>query len=164
VARPALLLHTRLRFLCSRGRSVILGDIRFGEQNEVVVELATSATKDGAAVEALDAVLQWDDSTTGERHEERVFVGAKATNDHALLESGKDESVANAVARARDAAATLQRIEQERAADRATKARPTTSFADEAAPLPSPVAGAPRRAPEEVKREHNEAMRRFQSF
>src|SRR5262249_49644652 len=76
-----------------RGVQVLLGDLSLGEQHEIVVELATNATKDGSNVEALDAVLHWQDGMSGAIHEDRVFVGAKATLDEARISAGKNEKV-----------------------------------------------------------------------
>lgn len=161
----------------NHGMQVLLGDLTLGEQHELVVELATNPTKDGSTVEALDAVLRWQDGVGGETHEERVFVGAKATTDEARIAAGKDEKVTDAVARAKDAAATLQKLEEQRnvqrnersnldnlaAPDQAAKgggagAHPTKT------PMPSPVANAPRMPADEVRRAHSQAIQNFQAY
>lgn len=43
------------------------------------MELASSAAKDGANIEVLDAVLRYEDGVGGAQHEAHVFVGAKST-------------------------------------------------------------------------------------
>ena len=168
-----------------RGVSVQLGDLSLGEQAEVVVELASVATKDGANVEVLDAVLRYEDGVGGAQHEERVFVGAKSTQDVASIAQGHQKNVEDAFARAKDAAATLERIENDRNMQNA-KNRPS-------APSPSPVASPPRRSPagggagamapkpaspseapaaaadmkfsaEELRQQHDKAMRNFQAY
>jgi hypothetical protein len=135
--------------------SVTLGDLTYGEENEIVVELASSQAKDGSAIEALDATLRWQDGFGGTAREERFFLGAKATTDEARIASGKDQGVADAVARAKDAAATLQKIEQQRALDRAKSANVNM-------PMPAPLA-APMNA-DETRRAHERALKNFQHY
>jgi Ca-activated chloride channel homolog len=141
-----------------RGVSVQLGDLSLGEQAEVVVELAASAAKDGANVEVLDAVLRYEDGVGGPQREERIFVGAKSTQDVASIAQGHVKSVEDAFARAKDAAATLERIENER-----NKARGNANK-DRATPA-APAAAAPRKTSAEgQRREHDEAMKNFQAY
>jgi Ca-activated chloride channel family protein len=167
-----------------RGVSIHLGDMSLGDTQEIVVELAATAAKDGANVEVLDAVLRFEEGVGGMSREERVFVGAKATQDTASLTQGKDKSVEDAFARARDAAATLERIEILRNQNRAAQpATPTPAPAPVTAPAsPRPArsarepafdqrAGAaaavapakPTPPPEEIRRQHDEAMINFQA-
>ncbi len=159
----------------NRGVQVVLGDLPLGERQEIVVELSSKETKEGSTVEALDAVLRWQDMTTGSMHEERVFVGAKATADEARIEAGKDQKVLDAAARAKDAAATLTKLEQER-----NQLRALTNNV----PAPSPVVGnpvevaagagvahpvinfppkMPQRNEDDVRRAHQKALDNFQS-
>ena len=93
---------------------VPLGDLSLGEQAEVVVELAAPAAKNGANVEVLDAVLRYEDGVGGAQHEERVFVGARSTEDASSIAQGHVKTVEDAFARAKDAAATLEKIENDR--------------------------------------------------
>lgn len=137
--------------------SVTLGDLTYGEENEIVVELASSPTKDGGAIEALDAILRWQDGYGGTAREERFFLGAKATNDEARIAASKDQSVADAVARAKDAAATLQKIEQQRNLDRAKSGNLP------AAPVVGIPMPAPKQSADETRRAHDQAMRNFQA-
>lgn len=137
-----------------RGVTVNLGDLTYGEESEVVVELAASAKKDGGTIEALDAILHWQDGASGASREERLFLGAKATMDEARIEGSRDPSVADAFARAKDAAATLRRIEEERDRDRVKK----TALPD----APPPVA-MPRPSPDETRRAHEQALKNFQA-
>ena len=116
-----------------RFMTVHLGDLTLGEQQEIVVELAANPTKDGSTVEALDAVLRWQDGIGGESHEERVFIGAKATVDEARIAAGKDEKVAEAAARAKDAATTLQKLEEQRIQNRTSNIAPGSGAAPVAA-------------------------------
>jgi Ca-activated chloride channel family protein len=144
------------------GLSIALGDMSLGEQQEIVVELAGTPAKDGSTVEALDAVIRFQDGVGGTMREERLFLGAKSTTDEGRIASGKDENVSNAAARARDAAATLLRIEQDR-----KKTAPVPPRAGGlAAPSPAdaaPAAAMPRMSADEQRRIHNDALQNFQS-
>lgn len=141
--------------------NVPLGDLTFGETNEIVVELATNAPKEGATVEALDAVVHWTEQSGGVAREERAFLGAKATKDDAKIGESKSKDVADAVERAKDAAATLKKIEEERVLDN-MKQR-----ANGNAPMPAPVTNAgaapPKQSADERRREHRDAMQNFQA-
>lgn len=141
--------------------NVALGDLTFGETNEIVVELATNAPKEGATVEALDAVVHWTEQSGGVAREERAFLGAKATKDDAKIGESKSKDVADAVERAKDAAATLKKIEEERVLDN-MKQR-----ANGNAPMPAPVTNAgaapPKHSADERRREHRDAMQNFQA-
>jgi Ca-activated chloride channel homolog len=139
-----------------RGLTVVLGDVVLGEKQELVVELAANGAKDGANVEALDAVLRWTDSVGTEVHEERVFLGLKATTDEARIAASKDEEVANAFARAKDAAATLQKIENERMLQNAAQ----RGGAGAAPPAPMPMEHA---SPAKLRKSHDEAIQNFQA-
>lgn len=156
-----------------RGVQVMLGDLSLGESHELVVELASNPTKDGSTVEALDAVLRWQDGSGGAMHEDRVFVGAKATSDEARISAGKDDKVVEAAARAKDAAATLQKIEVQRNMMNKTsgmnapvapspsvphQADAEDNFAAAMAPKPAP----PRMSPAEMRRAHQDAIQNFQ--
>jgi Ca-activated chloride channel family protein len=140
---------------------VTLGDLTFGEQNEIVVELATNAAKDGANIEALDAVLHWGESNGGQR-EERAFLGAKATTDDTKIGAAQVQAVADAVARAKDAAATLKKIEADRAQQNRNNLQGNVMPSPASAP---PLAVPPPKAqsPEETRRMHDQAMRNFQA-
>lgn len=140
-----------------RAMSVQLGDLTYGETNEIVVELATTPAKDGAAVEALDAVVHWYDGTT--EREERTFLGAKATTDEAKIGAAKSKDVADAVSRAQDAAATLKKIEEERGLQ--NRAAPLNVGNANAAPS---AAGAPPKTAAEQRRAHESAIRNFQAY
>ena len=144
-----------------RGVSVPLGDVSLGEEQEVVLELASAPARSGASVEVLDAVLRYQDGLGGVTREERVFVGARASADLAAVEASRQQAVHDAAARARDAAATLERIEQERGQDRAKTApaapSPSPEATDENAALRPPASAS------EIRRLHGEAMRRFQA-
>jgi Ca-activated chloride channel family protein len=150
------------------GRSLVvnLGDVSLGDEQELVVDLTATNPKDGSNVEVLDAVLHFQDGVGGATREERVFVGARATKEEAKVVEGRDSSVEQAAARARDAAATLERIQQQRESDRGAKQgaqRPVVPMpvhvpasSAQAPPAPAPAAAA---APERTRYEHDEAMR-----
>jgi Ca-activated chloride channel family protein len=149
-----------------RSVTVQLGDLSLGEQAEVVVELAAASPKDGANVEVLDAVLHYLDGV-GAMHEERVFVGARSTQNAKSIEEGHVKTVEDAFARAKDAATTLERIEQQRNSDRGnakTQPPPRPSAAE--AP---PMTAMPKRAadetltPEQRRAQHDKAQRNFQA-
>ncbi len=161
--------------------SVRLGDLSLGEQQEIVVEIAASASKEGANVEVLDAVLRFEEGVGGAQHEERIFLGAKSTLDTKTLADGKNKDVEDAVLRANDAAATLMKIENERNIQnrRNQPVRPSPKSAglggapaesfdgDFAAATPgaaTPAAKAPAPSPEEQRKQHDRAMRNFQAF
>lgn len=137
-----------------QGLSIPLGDLSLGEKQEIVVELAGTPAKEGAVVEVLDAVVRFQEGVGGATHEESVFLGAKATKDEALLASGQDEEVANAVARARDAATTLMRIEEERRKTAWPRPPGLAMPAAPEAPAPSPAA---------IRRLHNDSIQQFQA-
>jgi Ca-activated chloride channel homolog len=143
--------------------NVPLGDLSYGESNEIVVELATNAPKDGATVEALDAIVHWTDSSGvgGVGREERAFLGAKATKDEAKIGDAKSKDVGDAVERAKDAAATLKKIEEDRMRENIQN---RTHTQNTTAPLPSP-AGAmpPKQSPVERRQMHDSAIMNFQA-
>jgi Ca-activated chloride channel family protein len=146
-----------------RALTVGLGDLSLGEKHELVVELAANPTKDGANVEVLDAVLHWQDSVGGATHEDRVFVGAKSTSDEAQITSGKDTRVVEAAARMKDAAATLQKLDEQRAKTRSSndEAAPRNR-APTKQPFPAPAA-VPEMTAEQVRRVHADALQNFQA-
>lgn len=143
-----------------RGVSVPLGDLSLGEQAEVVVELAAPSAKNGANVEVLDAVLRYEDGAFGAQHEERVFVGAKSTADAASIEQGHVKSVEDAFLRAKDAAATLQKIEFDRNVQNA-KSRQVPVMP---MPMPAPAAARQPMSAEEQRQAHDKAIRNFQVY
>lgn len=149
-----------------RGVSIPLGDLSLGEQAEVVVELASNASKDGANVEVLDAVLKYEDGAGGAQREERVFVGARSTVDTNAIAEGHVKTVEEAFARAKDAAATLQKIEEQRllenAANRGKAPKPSPPKRSSAASTDEPAAATP--TPEQQRVRHDQAMRNFQAY
>lgn len=151
-----------------RGVSVQLGDLSVGEQAEVVVALVSSAPKDGANVEVLDAILRYEEGIGGAQREERAFVGAKSTQEASSLAEGRSKTVEDAFARAKDAAATLQKIEQQRirenAQNRATPAAPTPAAARHPGAGAAKVSDERRMSPEEQRFEHDRALRNFQAY
>ena len=108
----------------------------------------------------------------GAQHEERVFVGARSTGDAGAIAEGHVKSVEDAFARAKDAAATLEKIEIQRNKQNAVQNR--------AMPMPSPPAAtpaamtaAPKRAaadedkamsPAQMREQHDRAIRNFQAY
>jgi Ca-activated chloride channel homolog len=139
--------------------NVPLGDLTYGESNEIVVELATNPPKDGATVEALDAIVHFSDSSGGAAREERAFLGAKATKDDAKIGESKSKEVGDAIERAKDAAATLKKIEEERMHENVQKRTQNAS-----APSPSPASAAlPKQTPAERRQMHDSAIMNFQA-
>lgn len=144
------------------GVAVNLGDLSLGEQQEIVVELAASPSKEGSTVEVLDAVLRFEDGVGGATREERIFVGAKATSNATSLSEGKNKDVEDAFARAKDAAATLEKIEAERNKQNIQNRMPPKPGAHAS---DAPVTAAPSPAAANMQREqHDRAMRNFQAF
>ena len=112
----------------------------------------------GAKVEVLDAVLRYEDGVGGAQREERVFLGARSTDDPRSLTQGKAKSVEDAFLRAKDAAATLEKIENERNVQNARSR-------NQPMPVPSPAASSPTSmTPEEQRTAHDKAIRQFQIF
>jgi Ca-activated chloride channel family protein len=165
------------------GRNVSIGDLSFGEQRELVVELTAPPHRAGAAVELLDAVLRFQDARTGAFIERRLFFGAHGSASDDEIRAGRDESVERAAARASAAAATLEAIEAARRgelekAQRSAKPGPkktvTYDFEDtpvngdllEALPSVAPSA-APRPSAARdsliVRKAHDDAMRVLQT-
>jgi Ca-activated chloride channel family protein len=153
-----------------RGVVIPLGDMSLGEENEVVVELASSVAKDGSTVEVLDAVLHYEDGIGGAKHEERIFVGAKSTKDESAIAQGHVKNVEDAFARAKDAAATLERIEQQRNAkklsDNQNRPMPAPVTAARGGMMPKPSsksAGTDEPSPSELRSQHDKAIVNFQA-
>jgi Ca-activated chloride channel family protein len=94
-----------------------LGDLSRGEKREIFLRLRVSDQKAGANVELCDAVLRYD-SPGGQRTEERVFLGAKASTDEKQLKLGKNSEIELGSAFAEAAATTLQAIQLARAGQR----------------------------------------------
>jgi Ca-activated chloride channel family protein len=160
-----------------RGVAVQLGDLSLDEQAEVVVELASAASKDGANVEVLDAVLRFEDGVGGAQREERIFVGARSTQDVASIAQGHVKNVEDAFLRAKDAAATLERIELQRNTtrnqNRAAPATPTPAprrsdlGGGTTAPMSKSASATPSAAdetPEALRRQHDSAIKNFQAW
>jgi Ca-activated chloride channel homolog len=150
-----------------RGVAVELGDLSLGEGQEVVVELAVSPAKEGANVEVLDAVVRFEDGFGGALREERVFVGAKSTQDATSLAQGKSVGVEEAFERAKDAALTIETVRQQRDQARGgargvPPPRGLSSDVDWDKP-PRATPAAPPPASEELLRRHDRAMRTFQA-
>jgi Ca-activated chloride channel family protein len=98
-------------------RAITIGDLSFGEQRELVVELEAPARRAGASVEILDAVLRFQDARSGATIERRLFFGAHATAKDEEVRAGRDANVEQAASRAAAAAATLEAIEAARRGD-----------------------------------------------
>jgi Ca-activated chloride channel homolog len=147
--------------------NVPLGDLSYGENNEIVVELAANAPKDGTNVEALDAVVHWNDGSGGTSREERAFLGAKATKDEVKIGESKSKDVADAVERAKDAAATLKKIEEERAQEniqnRLHGYAPSPSPNGAPPPVTAAAASPPKLSPIERRQAHDSAIQNFQA-
>lgn len=94
-----------------------LGDLSRGEKREIFVRLRVSDQHAGANVELCDAILRYD-SPGGQRSEERVFMGAKATTDAKELALGKNSDIELGAAFADAAATTVKAIEMARAGQR----------------------------------------------
>jgi len=162
----------------STGVRVHVGDLALGEKMDVVVKLTVDERKAGAAVELMDAVLRFTEGTGGAAAERRAFVGAHATSDPAKVSSGRNAEVEAAAVRAQDAADTLERIRIARESDAPKQPVPRAP----ASPSPAPAqakdvavegekaqapggqgaAAAPAVSPENVRRQHDDAMRVLQ--
>lgn len=99
----------------SRAHSVRLTDLSAGQHQDIFVELEVAGHAEGAPVELLDAIASYDDRATNAGHlEQRTFVGAEATVEHA---HERNLEVERAAASARAAAATVEAIAQSRIGD-----------------------------------------------
>ncbi len=164
------------------GRAISIGDLSFGEERELIVELDVPARRAGSAVELLDAVLSFEDARSGATIERRLFFGAHASASEDEIRTGRDEAVEHAAARAATAAATLTAIEAARRGDvekaqrslRPSAKRASYDFSD-TAPSPELVNALPSVAPAAagnpvpardsvvVRKAHDEAMKVLQT-
>lgn len=95
---------------------VHLGDLAEGEPRDVLVRMHVGARRDGATVELFDGVLSFVDAVADAgTFQRRVFLAARATSDVAMIESGKNVAVEEAVESARAAAATVNAVANARA-------------------------------------------------
>ena len=149
--------------ISGHGLSVPLGDITLGDTQEIVVNLATLPTKEGANVEMIDAVLRYSDGVGGVSREERVFLGAKSTSDNARIDSGRDAKVEDAALKAKDAATIIENIEHVRNDNRKKVERGQD---EENRPAPATAAAMDKRdqVPPKVQdqlQQHADALRRL---
>ena len=164
------------------GRAVSIGNLSFGEERELIIELEVPAHRAGAAVELLDAVLSFEDARSGATLERRLFFGAHASANDDEIRAGRDQAVDHVTARAAAAAATLAAIEAARRGELEKVQRsqkPTTKgasyeFSDSpldaelvnALPSVAPAAAsnpAPTRDSIVVRKAHDEAMKVLQT-
>lgn len=103
----------------ARAHTVQLGDLAEGQSQEIFVELATTAHRNGAAVELLDAAVSYDDHTANAgRLERTAFVATTASEGaEAQAPSGDAIAIGRGVALARVAAASIDAIAMARAGD-----------------------------------------------
>lgn len=94
---------------------VRLGDLSEGEHRDVIVRLHADPRNSGAAVELLDAVLHFDDAVANAGQlERRAYFGARATQDQAQIEAGRNPEVERAAAQMMAAVTTVRAIERAR--------------------------------------------------
>jgi Ca-activated chloride channel family protein len=102
------------------GAQVTLGDLSRDDKRDLIVKLTVPASRDGAPVELIDAVITFDDAVSGNgRVERRVFLGARSTSESNEIETGRNLEIEDAAAGAQAAAATLKAIETARNGDNA---------------------------------------------
>jgi Ca-activated chloride channel family protein len=158
--------------------SIPIGDLSYGEQQELIVKLTAPAHRAGAAVELFDAILRFEDVRAGVTVERRIFFGAHAAARDEDLKEGRNEAVERAAAKAEAAAATLEAIDAARrgALEKARenlKKGASYGFADEgdlaldrALPSVAPMPAAPpplKRDSEVVRKAHDKAVNVFQA-
>jgi Ca-activated chloride channel family protein len=98
-----------------QGVTVTLGDVTEGSTRDVIVRMSAPSRRVGATVELLDVALSYDDAVRGAgRLEARTFLGARATDNVAEREGGRDEEVEHSAARMQLAAGTLAAIRDAR--------------------------------------------------
>ena len=94
------------------GIRVVIGDLAEGEARDVLVRMRLDPRRAGSTIEAMDAVLSFDDALEDAgRLERRVFLSARATDDAAEIAAGRDVSVENDAARMTIAVQTIQAIQ-----------------------------------------------------
>jgi hypothetical protein len=168
---------------------VVIGDLAEGEARDVLVRMRLDPRRAGSTIEAIDAVLTFDDALEeAGRLERRVFLSARASEDAAEIAAGRDESVERDAARMTIAAQTIQAIqvarsgEVERAremlvvaerealavADRTGDVRLRAQAAqaqvlDQALPSMAPSMPASEEDARSVRRVHDEAMQVMQT-
>ena len=99
-----------------RGVSLSLGDLVEGGHRDLVVRLSVGAHRDGAAVELMDAVLEFQDAVAGAGAlDRRVFVAATTSADKAAVQASRDREVERQIAVAVADAATVDAIALARA-------------------------------------------------
>jgi Ca-activated chloride channel homolog len=102
-------------------RTIMLGDLSSGERRDVIVPLTVAGRQDGAIVELIDAVLQFDDVAGGSGPQRRdAFVKVGADADAARVTASIQLDLHLAAVRAEAAGAMLQAIATARAGDPAT--------------------------------------------
>jgi Ca-activated chloride channel homolog len=93
------------------GVRLSLGDISRADTRDLVVKLTAPGHRNGASVEVLDAVLDYEDAWGESGHvERRVFLGAHATGSDADLAKGRNPDVEDTAATVEAAAKMVQAI------------------------------------------------------
>jgi len=91
---------------------VVIGDLAEGESRDVLVRMRLDPRRAGSTIEAMDAVMTFDDALEDAgRLERRVFLSARATDDAAEIAAGRDVSVESDAARMTIAVQTIQAIQ-----------------------------------------------------
>lgn len=135
-----------------------LGDLAGDEDEDVVLRLSATAHRPGAAVEICDAVLRWEDPTTGATQERRIFLGAEASSSSADLESGRNRDVEQTVILVDAAARTLGAIQSARQGNAEQARRDLESAADAIDARAKEAGSAALAAEAEAMRELAEAL------
>lgn len=95
----------------NRGVVLGLGTLSEGSHRDLVVRLRVSPHRDGASLELMDAILNFQDAVVGAGAlERRVFVAARASKDAAAIAASRDPEVERQIARALADAATVDAI------------------------------------------------------
>lgn len=95
--------------------TVPLGDLSEGERRDVIVRVSLPSRRNGAAVEVIDAQLNFADALQEAGGlERRAFIGVRANADDAAREAGRDPEVERAAARVSLAEVTLAAIREAR--------------------------------------------------
>ena len=94
-----------------RGLTLALGDLAEGSHRDLIVRLRVAPHRDGAALELMDAVLNFQDAVVGAGGlERRVYVAARTSADAARVAESRDPEVERQSARALADAATIDAI------------------------------------------------------
>jgi Ca-activated chloride channel family protein len=94
-----------------RSMSLQLGDLSEGSHRDLIVRLRVGPHRDGASLELMDAVLNFQDAVAGAGAlERRLYVAARTSADAAKIAESRDPEIERQIARALADSATVDAI------------------------------------------------------